>query len=88
VPSRNRERATNGPHVVVQLLRCANCTQEQTRRLLTAIGELAQLAAWVAADSDQPNAAFGYVRGGVLAAHAAGDTALAGNIEAYAKPGC
>lgn len=64
----------------MQLLRCANCTEEQTRRLLTAVGELAQLAAWVAADSDHTNAAFGYVRGGVLAAYAAGDTALAGNI--------
>ena len=63
-----------------RLLRCANCTHEQTRRLLTATGELAQLAAWVAADSDQSSAAFGYVRGGVLAARAAGDTALAGNI--------
>ena len=63
-----------------RLLRCANCTDEQTRRLLTATGELAQLAAWVAADSDQSSAAFAYVRGGVLAARAAGDTALAGNI--------
>ena len=63
-----------------RLLRCANCTQEQAHRLLTAIRELAQLAAWVAADSDQRNAAFGYVRGGVLAARAAGDAALAGDI--------
>jgi hypothetical protein len=62
------------------LLRGATSTQKQTRRLLTAIGELAQLAAWVAADSNQGNAAFGYVRGGVLAANAAGETALAGNI--------
>jgi len=63
-----------------RLLRSASCTQKQARRLLTAIGELAQLAAWVAADSKQGDAAFGYVRGGVLAARAAGDTALAGNI--------
>ena len=63
-----------------RLLQCANCTEKQTRRLLTATGELAQLAAWVAVDSDQSSAAFGYVRGGVLAARAAGDAALAGNI--------
>ena len=63
-----------------RLLRSASYTQEQARRLLTAMGEMAQLAAWAAADSDQRTAAFGYARGGVLAARTAGDAALAGNI--------
>src|SRR5579875_3047754 len=63
-----------------KLLRDAACTREQARRLLVAVGELAQLAAWVAADANQHTEAFGYVRGGVLAARAACDAPLAGNI--------
>jgi hypothetical protein len=62
------------------LLRTATYTQKQARRLLTAIGELAQLAAWVAADSNEHTAAFGYVQAGMLAARAACNTPLAGNI--------
>jgi tetratricopeptide (TPR) repeat protein len=62
------------------LLRNASYTEDQARRLLTAVGELAQLAAWVAADGDMNAAALGYVRGGVSAATAAGDAPLAANI--------
>jgi hypothetical protein len=54
-------------------------TDEQSRRVLTAIGELAQLAAWVAADAGLYREAAGYAQGGVLAAHAAGDQPLAAN---------
>jgi DNA-binding transcriptional regulator YiaG len=62
------------------LLKNASYTQDQARRLLTAVGELAQLGAWVAADGDMYEAALGYVRGGVSAASAAGDSPLAANI--------
>lgn len=63
-----------------QLLDDAALTEEQARRLLTAIGELAQLAAWVAADAGLYKVAAEYTEGGVVAAHAAGDYALAGNV--------
>jgi tetratricopeptide (TPR) repeat protein len=62
------------------LLEQAACTQHQARRVLTVIGELAQLASWVAADAGMDTAALGYVRGGVLAARAACDAPLAANI--------
>ena len=61
-----------------QLLRTASGTHAQTTRLLTAIGELAQLAACVAADAGMN--ATGYVVGGIRAAHAACNAPLAGNI--------
>jgi tetratricopeptide (TPR) repeat protein len=63
-----------------ELLREASLTEEQARRLLTATGELAQLGAWVAADAGLLNEARHYVRGGVLAARAAGNAPLAANI--------
>lgn len=63
-----------------RLLNEAALTEEQTRRLLTVIGELAQLAAWVAADAGLYKDAANYVSGGVIAAHAAGNAPLAGNI--------
>ena len=63
-----------------KLLDEAALTEDQTRRLLTATGELAQLAAWVAADAGLYKQAARYTEGGVLAAHAADNEALAGNI--------
>lgn len=63
-----------------ELLSDASLTDEQARRLLTAIGELAQLGAWVAADSGLHEQAARYVRGGVIAARAACDAPLAANI--------
>lgn len=48
--------------------------------MLTAVGELAQLGAWVAADTGRFEDAAKYVRGGVLAARAALNAPLAGNI--------
>jgi hypothetical protein len=64
----------------VQLLSEASLSDEQAQRLLTTVGEMAQLGAWVAADTGQLDQAARYVRGGVLAARAACDYALAGNI--------
>jgi hypothetical protein len=43
-------------------------------------GEMAQLGAWVAADTGELDQAARYVRGGVMAARAGHDYALAGNI--------
>ena len=63
-----------------RLLDEASYTEDQARRLLTAAGELAQLAAWVAADAGLYAEAARYTRGGVLAAHAADDAPLAANI--------
>ena len=63
-----------------KLLDEAALTEDQTRRLLTATGELAQLAAWVAADAGLYKQAARYTAGGVLAAHAADNEPLAANI--------
>ena len=63
-----------------KLLDEAALTEDQARRLLTATGELAQLAAWVAADAGLYKQAARYTEGGVLAAHAADNEALTGNI--------
>jgi transcriptional regulator with XRE-family HTH domain len=63
-----------------KLLDEATLTDDQARRLLTATGELAQLAAWVAADAGLYKQAARYTEGGVLAAHAAGNEPLAANI--------
>jgi len=63
-----------------KLLDEATLTQDQTRRLLTVTGELAQLAAWVAADAGLYKQAAKYTEGGVLAAHAADNEPLAANI--------
>jgi hypothetical protein len=63
-----------------KLLNEAALTEDQTRRLLTATGELAQLAAWVTADAGLYRQAASYAEGGILAAHAADNAPLAGNI--------
>jgi hypothetical protein len=62
------------------LLDEATLTEDQTRRLLTVTGELAQLAAWVAADAGLYKQAARYTEGGVLAAHAANNEPLAANV--------
>jgi transcriptional regulator with XRE-family HTH domain len=64
----------------IHLLNEAACTEDQSRRLLTAAGELSQLAAWVAADAGLYREAARYTEGGILVAHAAGDQPLAANI--------
>jgi transcriptional regulator with XRE-family HTH domain len=63
-----------------QLLREGALSEGQARRLFTATGELAQLAAWVAADAGLYREAARYIHGGVLAAHAADNWPLAANI--------
>ena len=63
-----------------RLLDEATLTDDQTRRLLTATGELAQLAAWVTADAGLYKQAARYTEGGVLAAHAADNQPLAANV--------
>src|SRR5258707_4712261 len=63
-----------------RLLSEGTLTEAQARRVLTAIGELAQLGAWVAADGGLLDEAARYVRGGVLAARTAGNAPLAANI--------
>jgi transcriptional regulator with XRE-family HTH domain len=62
------------------LLRDATYTEALGRRLLTAIGELCQLAGWVADDADLHALARRYYTAGVRAAHAAGDTPLGANL--------
>ena len=64
----------------LHLLREATCTDAEARSLLTAVGELSQLATWVSADAGLYADAIRFTEGGVLAAHAADDPPLAGNI--------
>ena len=78
-------RTSHGPvhqelQATTRLLDEAALTEDQTRRLLTATGELAQLAAWVAADAGLYKQAARYTEGGVLAAHAADNEPLAANV--------
>lgn len=67
-------------HQTTKLLKEAAYTDEEARRLLTAIGELAQLATWVAADAGLYAEATKYTEYGLLAAQAAGNAPLAGNV--------
>ena len=76
----SRDLVRNEQDATVQLLSEAALTDEQAKRVLTATGELAQLGAWVAADAGLADEAARYVRGGVLAARAAGNAPLAANI--------
>ena len=76
----SRDLVRNEQDATVQLLLEAALTDEQAKRVLTATGELAQLGAWVAADAGLADEAARYVRGGVLAARAAGNAPLAANI--------
>jgi len=70
-----RELAVTG-----RLLRDASYTEALGKRLFVAIGELCQLAGWVAADAGQYGRAAHYFALGVKAAHAAGDRPLAANV--------
>lgn len=76
----SRELMRTKMAATVRLLRDGTLTEDQGRRVLTAIGELAQLGAWVAADVGQLDEAARYVRGGILASRAAGNAPLAANI--------
>ena len=76
----SRDLVRNELSATVRMLSDGALTDDQARRVLTAIGELAQLGAWVAADGGLLDEAARYVRGGVRAARAAGNAPLAANI--------
>jgi len=76
----SHELVRNELTTTIKLLNDGALTEEQARRLLTITGELAQLGAWVAADAGLLDTAARYVRGGVMAARAACNAPLAGNI--------
>jgi transcriptional regulator with XRE-family HTH domain len=58
----------------------ASYSELSGRALLTAVGELCQLAGWVASDAGLHDAARRYYLGGVSAAHAGQDEPLAANL--------
>lgn len=64
----------------IALVRQASYAEPVGRGLLGAVGELAQLAGWVASDAGWYVTAERYYLGGVSAAHAAGDDPLAANL--------
>jgi len=78
--SASRDLVQNELAATVRLLSDGSLTEVQARRILTAIGELAQLGAWVAADAGLLGEAARYVRGGILASRAALNAPLAANI--------
>jgi hypothetical protein len=67
-------------HVTASVLRDASYTEPLGRRLLVALGEMAQLAGWVLGDAGRYVPAAHYYLVGVKAAHAAGDAPLAANL--------
>jgi hypothetical protein len=62
------------------LVKQGSYTDALGRRLLSALGDLCQLAGWAAADADRNRLAVHYYATGVAAAHAAGDRPLAGQL--------
>ena len=76
----SRDLVRNELSATLRLLSDGALTEDQARRVLTAIGELAQLGAWVAADGGLLDEAARYVYGGIRAARAAGNAPLAANI--------
>lgn len=64
----------------VRLFREGTHTEVVGRSLLQAIGELAQIAGWIASDAGQHAEAERIYRLGLSAAHTAEDTTLAGNL--------
>jgi DNA-binding Xre family transcriptional regulator/tetratricopeptide (TPR) repeat protein len=64
--------------VTIGLLKSATYTDELGRRLLIAVGELCQLAGWVASDAGLRGAAQRYYLAAMRAAEGAGDRPLAG----------
>lgn len=61
------------------LLREASCVEPVARRLLVAVGELAQLAGWVASDAGMHTRARHHYLTGAWAASVGGDDAVAAN---------
>ncbi|GAA0672325.1 hypothetical protein GCM10009535_59960 [Streptomyces thermocarboxydovorans] len=64
----------------VKLYREGTHTEEVGRELLRAVGELAQIAGWVASDAGEHAEAERIYRLGMSAARAAGDGVLSGNV--------
>ncbi|MEU6696368.1 helix-turn-helix transcriptional regulator [Pseudonocardia sp. NPDC046786] len=62
------------------LVRESCCTETTRRRLLTGVGELSQLAGWVASDAGRHAEAQRVYLSGTTAAAEAGDRALAGQL--------
>ncbi|WP_228713663.1 MULTISPECIES: helix-turn-helix domain-containing protein [Prauserella] len=71
-----RRELTDAQQVVTE----ASYDQNTGRRLLTVVGELAQLAGWVASDAGHYAEAQHVYLSGVSAAHEAGNRALAGQL--------
>jgi hypothetical protein len=67
-------------HVTLNMVRGASYSEKTGRSLLAAVGELCQLAGWVASDAGLYALAARYYLGGVSAAHAAQDAPLAANL--------
>ena len=67
-------------HDSIALANEASYSEANGRRLLTSVGELSQLAGWVASDAGQHRQAQRFYLGGVDAATTAGDRGLAGNL--------
>ncbi|MGH3932352.1 MAG: helix-turn-helix domain-containing protein [Pseudonocardiaceae bacterium] len=65
---------------VTRVVEAAGYTEGTGRRLLTVLGELAQLAGWVASDAGRYAEAQRAYLGGVSAAQQAGDRVLAGQL--------
>ncbi|MEE1939663.1 helix-turn-helix transcriptional regulator [Streptomyces sp. TRM 70361] len=64
----------------VRLYRESSHSEETGRTLLVAIGELAQIAGWIASDAGEHEQAEKIYRLGISAAHQAGDRTLVGNL--------
>ncbi|UGQ10419.1 helix-turn-helix domain-containing protein [Yinghuangia sp. ASG 101] len=64
----------------VRLYRDSAHTEDVGRALLRAIGELAQIAGWIASDAGRNDEAERIYRLGLVAADRAGDTTLVGNV--------
>jgi hypothetical protein len=66
--------------VTLDMVREASYTEEAGRTLLAAVGQLCQLAGWVASDAGLHGAAERYYLGGLSAARAARDAPLAAHL--------
>jgi transcriptional regulator with XRE-family HTH domain len=66
--------------VTMEAVRDASYNERTGRALLAAVGELCQLAGWVASDAGLHHLAERYYLGGVSAAHAARDAPLGANL--------
>ncbi|WP_248815055.1 hypothetical protein [Frankia sp. AgPm24] len=64
----------------VTMLREASYDAAVGRRLLASVAQLCQLVGWIAADAGRQHSARRILSGGIRAAHASGDVALAANL--------